>query len=71
MIVKNNFTQNFTHIQIPPLMSLTVFCKAFCISKSLFYKLPIDSRPRTVRVGTKPMVRAEDALDWAAKLPEA
>jgi hypothetical protein len=55
---------------LPPLMSLSAFCKAFGISKSLFYKLPLEQRPRVVRVGSKPLIRAEDALTWAANLPE-
>lgn len=56
---------------IPPLMPLPVFYKTFGISKALYYKLPPDRRPRTVRVGSKSMIRAEDALNWAANLPEA
>ena len=59
-------------MQLPwPLMPLPVFFKTFGISKSLYYKLSPEERPRTVRVGCKPMVRAEDAMEWAAKLPEA
>lgn len=60
-----------TPTTLPPLMPLLVFFQLFGISKSLFYKLPPDRRPRVVRVGGKPMVRAEDALAWADDLPEA
>ena len=55
---------------LPPLMSLPMFFKAFNISKSLFYKLPPEARPRTVRVGSKLMVRAEDAIAWVESLSE-
>ncbi len=55
---------------LPPLMPLPVFFVLFGISKSLFYKLPPEQRPRIVNVGCKPMIRDVDALDWVANLPE-
>lgn len=60
-----------TATTIPPLMSLAMFFRLFNISKSLFYKLSDEQRPRVVRVGCKPMIRAEDALEWVKNLPEA
>ena len=56
---------------IPPLMSLAMFFRLFNISKSLFYKLSDEQRPRVVKVASKPMIRAEDAIAWTAKLPES
>ena len=60
-----------TPATLPPLMPLLVFFQIFGISKALYYKLPPDKRPRVVRVGCKPMIRAADALEWADQLPEA
>lgn len=60
-----------TPSNIPPLMPLLVFFKTFGISKALFYKLPPEKRPRVVRVGSKPMIRAVDALAWVESLSEA
>lgn len=61
---------SFQSVGIPPLMPLTVFFATFGISKSLFYKLPPEQRPKTVRVGCKPMIRAIDAIEWISNLSE-
>ena len=55
---------------VPPLMSLPVFFSLHNVSKALFYKLPLDKRPRVVRVGTKPMIRDVDAQCWLDSLKE-
>ena len=53
---------------LPPLMTILLFCKLHNISKSLFYKLPEADRPRITRVGSKPMIRAVDAIAWVNRL---
>ena len=63
--------QNPTPAALPPLMPLIVFFQLFGISKALYYKLPPEKRPRVVRVGCKPMIRAADAMEWAENLPES
>jgi hypothetical protein len=62
--------QPFQSATIPPLMPLTVFFATFGISKSLFYKLPPKQRPKIVRVGCKPMIRAIDAIEWISNLSD-
>ena len=49
---------------LPPAMPIPEFCRAFGISRALFYKLPAADRPPVIRIGTKPLIRAADALEW-------
>ncbi len=49
---------------LPPAMPIPEFCRAFGISRALFYKLPAADRPAVIRIGTKPLIRAADALEW-------
>lgn len=49
---------------LPPVLSMKEFFKAFGISKALFYRLPPEKRPPVIRIGTKPMIRATDAMAW-------
>lgn len=49
---------------LPPAMPIPEFCRAFGISRALFYKLPLAERPPVIRIGTKPLIRSSDALAW-------
>ena len=51
--------------QYPPAMSIPRCCRELLgISRALYYKLPPDERPPTIRIGSKPMIRTADALAW-------
>lgn len=51
--------------QYPPVMTIPRCCRELLgISRALFYKLPADDRPPVIRVGTKPLIRTADALEW-------
>jgi len=56
---------------LPPLMTIPEFCRIHRLSKGLFYKMPLEQRPRTVRVGAKPLISAAAAQEWASKLESA
>lgn len=47
-----------------PAMPIPEFCRNFGISRALFYKMPAAERPPVIRIGTKPLIRAADALEW-------
>lgn len=64
--MKNPITNSAQNL--PPLMPIPLFCQLHNISRALFYKLPEQDRPRVTRVGSKPMIRAADAIEWAARL---
>jgi hypothetical protein len=65
-----NTSKTTATTQLPPLMSVAEFCQHFNLSRSLFYRLPPESRPRIVFIGHKPMIGSVDALLWANSLPE-
>jgi predicted DNA-binding transcriptional regulator AlpA len=45
-------------------MPIPEFCRAIGISRALFYKMPATERPPVIRIGSKPLIRAADALEW-------
>jgi predicted DNA-binding transcriptional regulator AlpA len=51
--------------------SVSEFCEAHSISRSLFYKLLSNGKgPRLSRVGNRRLVTAEDAAEWRRSLAE-
>jgi len=51
--------------QYPPVMSIPRCCRELLgISRGLFYKLPPDDRPPVIKIGSKPMIRTADAIEW-------
>lgn len=50
-----------------PNLTIAQACeRVFNISRALYYKLPPDERPPTIRIGSKPFIRLSDALAWLA-----
>ncbi|MGI2323819.1 MULTISPECIES: hypothetical protein [unclassified Methylococcus] len=56
---------------LPPMMTIPEFCRIHRISKAMYYKFAPEQRPRTVRVGAKPLISAAAAQEWAARLEAA
>ena len=50
---------------LPPNLTIPQACeRVFNISRALYYKLPPNERPPTIRIGSKPFIRLSDALAW-------
>lgn len=51
--------------------SVTEFCEAHSLSRSLFYKLLTQGKgPRLSKVGNRTLITAEDAADWRRRISE-
>lgn len=49
--------------------SVTTFCKAFQISRSMFYKLAREGKaPRLMKVGRRTLISAEATQEWKKQM---
>lgn len=62
---------NTKEVPEPDAYSVPEFCRAHRFSKSFFYKLPHDERPKTRKVAGKRIITKEDARQWRENLPVA
>ena len=46
------------------------FCKAHGFSRSTFYNLPVEDRPRLMQVGGRQRVSREAAAEWRRRMEE-
>jgi hypothetical protein len=44
--------------------SIPDFCRNHGFSRSLFYKLPPDERPKLIRVGKRQLISKESQAEW-------
>jgi excisionase family DNA binding protein len=51
-----------------PLLDLRQFCREYCVSRSLAYRLMRDGDLKAVKVGRLTRIRREDADAWARRL---
>ena len=47
---------------------ITEFCKRHGFSRSHYYGLPADERPREMRVGNRVLISKEAAAEWRARM---
>ena len=48
--------------------SIPAFCQAHGFSRSGFYNLPEDQRPRIMRVGGRTLITQESAAEWRRRM---
>lgn len=51
--------------------SISEFCQAAGISRSMFYALPADQRPREMRVGKRRLIPASAVNEWLSRVEVA
>lgn len=44
------------------------FCRRHGFSRSHYYDLPTEDRPREMRVGHRVLISVEDAAEWRARM---
>lgn len=44
------------------------FCRRHGFSRSHYYDLPAEDRPREMRVGKRVLISKEDAAEWRARM---
>jgi len=49
-------------------LSIPDFCEAHSFSRSGYYNLPHDQRPREMRVGKRVLITQEAAAEWRAAM---
>lgn len=50
--------------------SIAVFCKKHHISRSAFYDLPPEDKPRTFHVGKRVLISHEAQAEWRRRMEE-
>ena len=53
------------------LFTIEEFAKAYCLSRTKAFSLLKNKKLKAVRMGTRRMIRLEDAEDWKNNLPVA
>ena len=52
--------------------TVSTFCKAFQISRSMFYKLARDGKaPRLMKVGRRTLISAEATEEWQRRMEQS
>jgi len=55
--------------QSSEVFSINTFCKAYGISRALFYKLQIDGKaPKTFNLGRRVLISREAAQAWLSRM---
>ena len=48
--------------------SITEFCRSHGFSRASYYNLPLEDRPREMRVGSRKLISREAAAAWRARM---
>ncbi len=51
-------------IHLRDALSITEFCQAHGFSRASYYNLPIELRPREMRIGGRVLISRESAEEW-------
>lgn len=51
--------------------SILEFCQRHDLSRSSYYNLPPEQRPREMRIGSRVLISREAAAEWRRKLEAA